>query len=75
MTRDSSLADGVTRSSIDTVSAHTQLAGSNCMELLLFSLGSSETFGINVFKVREVTLTPKITRTPHVPSGMRGVIS
>jgi two-component system chemotaxis response regulator CheV len=75
MTRDSSLADGVTGSLIDTVAAHTQLAGSNCMELLLFSLGSSETFGINVFKVREVTLTPKITRTPHVPPGMRGVIS
>jgi two-component system chemotaxis response regulator CheV len=45
------------------------------MELLLFSLGSDETFGINVFKVREVTLTPKVTKAPHVPAGVEGVIS
>lgn len=63
------------RSLLDTVDEHTQLAGSNCMEILLFSLGGSETFGINVFKVREVTLTPRITRTPHMPPGVQGVIS
>jgi two-component system chemotaxis response regulator CheV len=63
------------RTLLDTVDEHTQLAGSNCMEILLFSLGGSETFGINVFKVREVTLTPKITRTPHMPAGVQGVIS
>jgi two-component system chemotaxis response regulator CheV len=45
------------------------------MEILLFSLGTRETFGINVFKVREVTRTPKITRTPNMPSGVEGVIS
>jgi two-component system chemotaxis response regulator CheV len=45
------------------------------MEILLFSLGGAETFGINVFKVREVTLTPRITRTPHMPAGVQGVIS
>src|SRR5690606_28648404 len=32
-------------------------------------------FGINVFKVREVMLTPKITPTPHMPAGVQGVIS
>jgi two-component system, chemotaxis family, chemotaxis protein CheV len=63
------------RSFLDAVDGHTQLAGSNRMELLLFSLGSRETFGINVFKVREVALTPKITRTPHMPPGVEGVIS
>jgi two-component system chemotaxis response regulator CheV len=63
------------RSFIDAVDGHTRLAGSNRMELLLFSLGTRETFGINVFKVREVTLTPAITRTPHVPAGVEGVIS
>ena len=63
------------RTVLDTVDEHTQLAGSNCMEILLFSLGGSETFGINVFKVREVTLTPRITRTPHMPAGVQGVIS
>jgi two-component system chemotaxis response regulator CheV len=63
------------RGLLDAVDEHTRLAGSNCMELLLFSLGSGETFGINVFKVREVTLTPKITPTPHMPAGVEGVIS
>lgn len=60
---------------LDSVDQRTQLAGSNCMEILLFSLGGQETFGINVFKVREVTLTPRITKTPHMPAGVQGVIS
>jgi len=50
-------------------------AGAGCMELLLFSLGGNETFGISVFKVREVTLTPRITPTPHMPAAVLGVIS
>ncbi len=58
-----------------TVDARTKLAGSNKMEILLFSLGSRETFGINVFKVREVSQTPHITRTPNMPQGVEGVIS
>jgi chemotaxis signal transduction protein len=45
------------------------------MELLLFSLGTSEIFGINVFKVREVSPTPPITLTPNMPFGVEGVIS
>ena len=60
---------------LDRVDARTRLAGSNKMEILLFSLGTRETFGINVFKVREVTKTPKITRTPNMPDGVEGVIS
>ena len=52
-----------------------RLAGSNKMELLLFSLGGRETFGINVFKVREVCETMDITRTPNMPSGVEGIIS
>ena len=32
-------------------------------------------FGINVFKVREITQTPPITRAPHLPAGVEGVIS
>lgn len=63
------------RNLIDAVDARTKLAGSNKMEILLFSLGTRETFGINVFKVREVTRTPPITRTPNMPSGVEGVIS
>ena len=49
------------KSMLESVDARTQLAGSNRMEILLFSLGTGETFGINVFKVREVSKTPKIT--------------
>lgn len=60
---------------LDAIDARTKLAGSNKMEILLFSLGSDEIFGINVFKVREVTNTPKITKTPNVPNGVRGFIS
>jgi len=52
-----------------------QLAGSNKMELLLFSLGSSEVFGINVFKVREVCECMAITKTPNMPNGVVGIIS
>src|SRR5690606_14110152 len=63
------------RSLLDTVDEHTQHAGSNGMEILLFSLGGTEIFGINVFKVREVTLTPRVTPTPHMPPGVQGVIS
>ncbi|MEW6676663.1 MAG: chemotaxis protein [Pseudomonadota bacterium] len=60
---------------LDAVDARTKLAGSNKMELLLFSLGTHETFGINVFKVREVSPTPAITLTPNMPAGVEGVIS
>lgn len=58
-----------------TADAHTLGAGNNLMEVLLFSLGTKETFGINVFKVREVSRTPKITKTPNMPLGVVGLIS
>lgn len=60
---------------MDSVDARTKLAGSNKMEILLFSLGTGEIFGINVFKVREVSQTPAITKTPNTPAGVEGVIS
>lgn len=60
---------------LDAVDARTKLAGSNKMEILLFSLGSGEIFGINVFKVREVCQTPKVTKSPNMPHGVEGVIS
>jgi len=60
---------------LESVDARTKLAGSNKLEILLFSLGTSEIFGINVFKVREVSKTPLITKTPNMPFGMEGVIS
>jgi len=56
------------------IEAHTSLAGSNKMEILLFSLGSNEKFGINVFKVKEVCPVGKVTRTPNMPAGVDGIV-
>jgi two-component system chemotaxis response regulator CheV len=60
---------------LERVDARSNLVGSNKMEILLFSLGSGETFGINVFKVKEVCQAGKITRTPNMPSGVEGIVS
>ena len=60
---------------LDHVDARTNLVGSNKMEILLFSLGSEEKFGINVFKVKEVCPAVKITRTPNMPRGVEGIVS
>jgi two-component system chemotaxis response regulator CheV len=65
----------VSGSILDTVDERTNLAGSNKMEILLFSIGSNETFGINVFKVKEVTRAVSITRTPNMPRGVDGIAS
>ena len=66
--------DRVDRGLLESVDARTKLAGSNRMEILLFSLGTQEIFGINVFKVREVSRTPFITK-PNMPIGVEGLIS
>jgi two-component system chemotaxis response regulator CheV len=60
---------------LDAVDERTNLAGSNKMEILLFSIGSNETFGINVFKVKEVTRQVDITKTPNMPHGVDGIAS
>lgn len=63
------------------IDARTKLAGTNKLEILLFSLGLDsrtgrrETFGINVFKVREVMRTPPITSAPDMPSAVEGMVS
>jgi two-component system chemotaxis response regulator CheV len=63
------------------IDARTKLAGSNKLEMLLFSLGRDErtgreeTFGINVFKVREVMRIPEITRAPDMPPAVEGMVS
>lgn len=63
------------------IDARTRLAGTNKLEILLFSLGNDlrtgrcETFGINVFKVREVMRTPQITAAPEMPSAVKGMVS
>ena len=61
--------------------ARTKLAGANKLEILLVSLGRDihtgrkETFGINVFKVREVMRVPPITAVPTMPTAVEGMIS
>ncbi|MCB1900133.1 MAG: chemotaxis protein CheV [Rhodocyclaceae bacterium] len=67
--------DRIDNTLLDAVDGRTRLAGSNRMEILLFSLGTGETFGINVFKVREVSKTPFITKSPNMPAGVEGLIS
>ncbi len=63
------------------IDARTRLAGTNKLEILLFSLGVDtrtgrrETFGINVFKVREVMRTPAITAAPEMPDAVQGMVS
>ena len=63
------------------IDARTKLAGTNKLEILLFSLGLDsrtgrcETFGINVFKVREVMRTPPITSAPEMPGAVKGMVS
>jgi len=63
------------------IDARTKLAGTNKLEILMFSLGldnrtgREETFGINVFKVREVMRIPKITRAPEMPPSVEGMVS
>ncbi len=60
---------------LDHIDARTNLAGTNKMEILLFNLGTEEKFGINVFKVKEVSQAGKITRTPNMPQGVDGIVS
>ena len=66
---------------LKSIDARTKLAGTNKLEILLFSLGTNsitgrrETFGINVFKVREVMRTPPITSAPEMPASVQGMVS
>jgi len=66
---------------MQSVDARTSLAGTNRLEVLLFSLGRDkksgreEVFGINVFKVKEVMHVPEITRAPDMPDSVEGMVS
>ena len=66
---------------LKSIDARTKLAGTNKLEILLFTLGEDsrtgrkETFGINVFKVREVMRTPPVTAAPDMPPSVEGMVS
>ena len=63
------------------IDARTKLAGTNKLEILMFTLGTDtrsgrrETYGINVFKVREVMHIPEITKAPDMPACVEGMVS
>lgn len=59
-------------SMIDGVDQRTQLVGHNRLELLLFNLGTTQKFGINVFKVREAMPCPALTKLPFSHPVIRG---
>ena len=63
------------------IDGRARLAGTNKLEILMFSLGEDaasgrrEVFGLNVFKVREVMRSPVITRAPEMPAAVEGMVS
>lgn len=58
---------------LDTVNQRTQLVGENRLELLLFRVNSTQVYGINVFKVREVLQCPDLTILPGSHPVVRGI--
>lgn len=60
---------------LNTVDQRTNLVGENRLELLLFSLNSTQIFAINVFKVKEVIKLPPLTKMPGSHMHITGVAS
>lgn len=58
---------------LDSIDRSTQLAGHNRLALLLFRLDERQIFGINVFKVREVIPSPKLSWTPDMHPQVAGI--
>ncbi len=58
---------------LETVDMRTQLVGENRLEILMFRLQRGPLFAINVFKVQEVQMMPKITALPNRHSAVVGV--
>jgi len=58
---------------LDSVNQRTQLVGQNRLELLLFKLVGRQTYGINVFKVREVLQCPRLTSLPKQDAYIKGI--
>lgn len=58
---------------LSTVDSRTKLAGHNRLELLIFGLDGGQRFGINVFKVREVIRSPRLTAVPKSHPSIKGI--
>ncbi len=55
------------------IDKRTNLAGTNRLELLIFTLNGGQKFGINVFKIQEVIQVPSLTRIPGGNPVVRGI--
>lgn len=66
---------------LQSVDERTKLAGTNKLEMLMFSLGKNketgkeDIYGINVFKLWKMMKTPTITRVPGASSEIEGMVS
>ncbi|MCP3870500.1 MAG: chemotaxis protein CheV [Gammaproteobacteria bacterium] len=58
---------------LEGVDQRTQATGHNRLELLLFRLSSSQRFGINVFKVKEIIHCPDLIQVPGSHPAVRGI--
>lgn len=58
---------------LETVDQRTQLVGENRLEILMFRLQRGGLFAINVFKVQEVQMMPKLTLLPNRHPAVVGV--
>lgn len=66
-------ATPMARDLLQTIEQRTRLAGHNRLALLLFRLGGSQLFGVNVFKVQEVLRCPSLKWMPASHSLVQGV--
>jgi two-component system chemotaxis response regulator CheV len=58
---------------LQSIDRQTQLAGHNRLALLLFRLGGSACYGVNVFKVQEVIACPRLHTVPEAHPLVRGL--
>lgn len=63
----------MTHDLLNRIDQRTRLAGHNRLALLLFRLGGTQLFGVNVFKVQEVLRRPHLFSVPGLPSQFSGV--
>lgn len=59
---------------LSSVDNRTNLVGQNRLEILMFRLNGQQTYAINVFKVQEVMVLPKVTRMPGRHRAVVGVV-
>src|SRR5687768_11656895 len=57
---------------VDEISEQKDVVGESTVHLIVFKLGTEE-YGIRIEQVKEVTVTPEITRMPKTPAFIKGV--